>query len=51
MKNYGHPREMLRLSRNKTEQKINDKLTIKQNIILDTIVRYDNHRGLPDVYT
>ena len=30
---------------------INDKLTIKQNIILDTIARYDHHGGLPDVYT
>ena len=35
----------------KLNNQINDKLTIKQNIILDTIVRYDHHRGLPDVYT
>ena len=30
---------------------INDKLTIKQNIILDTKVRHDHHRGLTDVNT
>jgi len=28
---------------------INEKLTIKQNIILNTTVRYDHHRGLPDI--
>jgi hypothetical protein len=50
-KNYEHPRDILRLSRNETDNQINDKLTIKQNIILDTIVRYDHHRGLTDVYT
>ena len=35
----------------KLNNQINDKLTIKQNIILDTIVRYDLHRGLPGGYT
>ena len=29
----------------KLNNQINDKLTIKQNIILDTIVRYDHHRS------
>jgi len=31
---------------------INDKLTVKKkNTIFDTIVHYDHHRGLPNVYT
>ena len=30
---------------------INDKFTIKQNSIFDTIVRHDHHRGLPNAYS
>jgi hypothetical protein len=32
---------------NKLNNQINDKLTVKPNIIFETIVRKDPHRGLP----
>jgi hypothetical protein len=35
----------------KLNNQINDKLTVKLNIIFETIVRHDHHRGLPDMYT
>jgi len=35
----------------KLNNQINNKLTIKQNIIFNTTVHYDHHRGLPDAYT
>jgi len=34
----------------KLNNQINDKLTIKPNIIFDTIVRRDPQRGLPAAY-
>ena len=35
----------------KLENQINDKLTIKPNIIFETIVRHDHCRGLPNSCT
>jgi len=35
----------------KLNNQINDNFMIKQNIIFDTIVHYDHHRGLPDACT
>jgi hypothetical protein len=35
----------------KLNNQVNDKLTVKQNSIFDTIVRYDPHRELPNAYT
>ena len=34
----------------KLKNQAKDKLTIKQNIIFYTIVRYDHQRGLPDAF-
>ena len=34
----------------KINNQINDRLTIKPNIILETIVQIDPHRGLPAAY-
>jgi len=34
----------------KINNQINDRLTIKQNIIFETIVQKDPHRGLPAAY-
>jgi len=35
----------------KLNNQTNDKVTIKRNIIFDTVVPYDHHRRLPDAYT
>ena len=35
----------------KLNNQINDKVTIKQNIMFDTVVCYNHHRWLPDAYT
>jgi hypothetical protein len=35
----------------KLNNQINDKLTVKPNIIFETIVRHDHGRGLPNSYT
>jgi len=35
----------------KINNQINDRKTVKSNIIFDTIVRNDPHRGLPDAYS
>ena len=35
----------------KLNNQINDKLTIKQKSMFDTIVRHDHHRGLPNAYS
>jgi len=32
----------------KINNQINDKLTVKSNIIFDTIIRNDPHRGIPN---
>ena len=34
----------------KLNKQINDKMTVKSNVIFDTIVRNDPHRGLPNTY-
>jgi hypothetical protein len=38
------------LPETKINNQINDKLTIKPNIIFETIVQEDPHRGLPAAY-
>jgi len=35
----------------KLNNQMNDKVTIKQNNLFDTIVHYDHYRGLPNAYT
>jgi hypothetical protein len=34
----------------KTNNQINDRMTVKSNLIFDTIVRKDPYRGLPNTY-
>ena len=34
----------------KLNNQINDKLTVIPNVIFDTIIRNDPHRGLPNTY-
>jgi hypothetical protein len=34
----------------KLNNQINDKSTVKSNIIFDTVVQKDPHRGIPNVY-
>jgi hypothetical protein len=34
----------------KLNNQINDRLTIKPNIIFETIVQKDTHRGIPNTY-
>jgi len=35
----------------KTNNQINDRITVKSNIIFDTIARKDPYRGLPNTYS
>jgi len=35
----------------KTNNQINDRMTVKSNIIFDTTVRNDRHRGSPNAYS
>jgi hypothetical protein len=34
----------------KLNNQINEKMTVKSNVIFDTIIRSDPHRGLPNTY-
>jgi len=46
----GHIREVLHIPRNQVNQ-INDKLTVKPNIIFETIVQEDPHREITSTHS
>ena len=40
-----------KLRETKLNNQIKDRLTVKSNLIFDTVVRNDPHRGLPSTYS